>query len=151
MKPSTVNKTVGNRFEQELCDLLAANGFWAHNMAQNHDGQPADVIACINDTPFLIDCKVCANDTFPVSRIEDNQHTAMQLFEAKDNSCAYFALKLSNGDIYMHHYEGLKYFEEHGGKTLTRQQIIDGGDKFEDWVESVIDDVYNDRLQDYDN
>ena len=149
MKPSTVNKTVGNRFEQELCDLLAAQGFWSHNIAQNHDGQPADVIACINNRPFLIDCKMCANDTFPVSRIEDNQHTAMQLFEDKDNDGVYFALKLSTGEIYMHHYEGLKYFEDNGGKSLTRQQIMTG-DKFEDWVESVIDDVYSDRLQDYD-
>lgn len=150
MKSSTVNKTVGNRFEQELCDLLAAQGFWAHNMAQNHDGQPADVIACINDVPFLIDCKMCANDTFPLSRIEDNQHTAMQLFEDRGNTGAYFALKLSTGEIFMHHFEGLRYFIDNGGKTLNRQQIMEGGDRFEDWVESVIDDVYSDRLQDYD-
>lgn len=150
MKESTVNKIVGNRFEQELCDLLAENGFWAHNIAQNRDGQPADIIACIGDTPFLIDCKVCINDTFPFSRIEDNQHMAMALFEKQGNQNAYFALKLSTGEIYMHHFDALRLLEENDGKALSRRSIIKDGDKLEDWVKDVIDDVYNGRLQDYD-
>ena len=150
MKDSTVNKTIGNHFEQELCDKLAQHGFWAHNMAQNRDGQPADIIACICDTPFLIDCKVCLNDRFPLTRIEENQHTAMTLWDKTGNQYAYFALKLSTGEIYMHHYNGLRYFEENDGKALNRQQIIEGGELFDFWVDNVIDDVYNDRLQDYD-
>ena len=150
MKDSTVNKTIGNHFEQELCDKLAQHGFWAHNMAQNRDGQPADIIACIGDTPILIDCKVCLNDRFPISRIEENQHTAMALWDKTGNNYAYFALKLSTGEIYMHHYNGLRYFEENNGKTLSRQAIIDSGTDFDNWVEGVIDDVYGDRLQDYD-
>ena len=40
-----VNKTMGNHFEEELCELLAEQGFWAHNLAQNQVGQPADVLA----------------------------------------------------------------------------------------------------------
>jgi len=144
------NKRLGNAFEREFADKLHKHGFWVHLLKQNEAGQPADVIACINDVPFLIDCKMCANDTFPLSRIEDNQHTAMQLFEDRGNTGAYFALKLSTGEIFMHHFEGLRYFIDNGGKTLNRQQIMEGGNRFEDWVESVIDDVYSDRLQDYD-
>lgn len=41
------NKKNGNYFEEEFCELLALHGFWAHNMAQNQGGQPADVIAWI--------------------------------------------------------------------------------------------------------
>lgn len=74
-----VNKTLGNHFEGELCELLAENGFWAHNLAQNQAGQPADVIAVKNDVAILIDCKVCSNDRFSLSRIEDNQEMAMTL------------------------------------------------------------------------
>jgi len=144
------NKSDGNHFEQELCERLSEKGFWATNLAQGRCGQPADIVACIGDTPFLIDCKVCANDSFPISRIEDNQHMAMTLWEKTGNQNAYFALKLSTGEIYMHHFDSLRYFEENDGKSLSRQAIIDGGYEFEVWVDEVMDDVYNNRLQDYD-
>lgn len=39
------NKKNGNPFEEGFCGLIALHGFWAHNMAQNQVGQPADVIA----------------------------------------------------------------------------------------------------------
>lgn len=42
------NKSIGNNFETEFCELLAKNGFWAHNLAQNQTGQPADIIAVKN-------------------------------------------------------------------------------------------------------
>lgn len=96
-----VNKTSGSRFEQELCELLAQNGFWAHNLAQNQAGQPADVIAVKGGIAALIDCKVCTNDRFRLSRIEENQEAAMTLWRACGNRECWFALKLSQGDIYM--------------------------------------------------
>ena len=40
-----VNRKVGNGFEKDLCRDLAKCGFWAHNLAQNSQGQPFDVIA----------------------------------------------------------------------------------------------------------
>ena len=52
-----VNKTMGNHFEEELCELLAEQGFWAHNLAQNQVGQPADVLAVRDNIAVLIDCK----------------------------------------------------------------------------------------------
>ena len=102
------NKTIGNSFETELCDLLADNGFWAHNLAQNQTGQPADVIAVKNDIAYLIDCKVCLNDRFPFSRIEDNQEGAMTLWEMRGNANCYFALKDSQENIYMVHFDDLQ-------------------------------------------
>ena len=102
------NKTIGNSFEAELCVLLAENGFWTHNLAQNQTGQPADVIAVKNDIAYLIDCKVCENDRFPFSRIEDNQESAMTLWEMRGNANCYFALKDSHDEIYMVHFDDLQ-------------------------------------------
>ena len=95
------NKKLGNRFEQKFCESLFQEGFWTHNLAQSSAGQPADVIAVRNGKAYLIDCKVCINDTFPFSRIESNQHTAMTLWKQSGNGCGWFALQLSNKDIYM--------------------------------------------------
>ena len=39
------NRKVGTSFEQTLCRRLSDYGFWAHNLAQNKQGQPFDVIA----------------------------------------------------------------------------------------------------------
>lgn len=104
---SASNKTVGNSFEAELCELLAEHGFWAHNLAQNQTGQPADVIAVKNDIAYLIDCKVCEHDRFPFSRVEDNQEGAMTLWELRGNSNCYFALKDSQERIYMVHFDDI--------------------------------------------
>ena len=95
------NRKIGNKFETEFCEMLFQNGFWTHNLAQNSAGQPADVIAVRNGKAYLIDCKVCINDTFPFSRIESNQHTAMTLWKQSGNGDGWFALQLSNKDIYM--------------------------------------------------
>lgn len=95
------NKKLGNDFEAQFCEILFEEGFWCHNMAQNQAGQPADVIAVRNGKAYLIDCKVCINDTFPFSRIESNQHTAMTLWKQSGNDYGWFALQLSDKDIYM--------------------------------------------------
>ena len=56
------NKKLGNTFEAELCEILFEEGFWAHNLAQNQAGQPADVLAARNGRTYLIDCKVCSEN-----------------------------------------------------------------------------------------
>ena len=95
------NKKLGNDFESQFCEILSQEGYWCHLFAQNSAGQPADVIAVRNGKAYLIDCKVCINDTFPFSRIESNQHTAMTLWKQSGNGYGWFALELSNKDIYM--------------------------------------------------
>jgi len=131
---TTVNKTIGNHFEEELCDLLAKNGFWAHNMAQNQVGQPADVIAVKNGVPVLIDCKVCSNNRFPLSRIECNQEGAMTMWEATGNEHCYFAMKLTTGKIYMVHFDELSLRQLYGEGTITEREFSQYK-TFSQWVE----------------
>ena len=124
------NKKSGNRFEAEFCEILAGDGFWAHLMASRFAGQPADVIAARNEKAYLIDCKVCENDVFPLIRIEDNQHMAMQLWRARGNGAGWFALKTSRG-IYMISYRSLENYKEK--KQLNIQDIVGLGEIYEDW------------------
>lgn len=118
MKMSTVNRTVGGRFESELCEVLAGHGWWAHNLAQNQVGQPADVIAVKGNTAVLIDCKVCADNRFALSRIEGNQEGAMTLWRERGNYFCYFAFKLKDGSIYMIHYDTLRDLEQKGVREI---------------------------------
>ena len=94
------NKKNGNDFEQEFCELLAENGFWAHNMANRKNGQPADVIAARNSCAYLIDCKVCENDRFDFKRVEENQRLAMERWFNCGNGTGWFAIKMCE-EIYM--------------------------------------------------
>lgn len=134
MKQSTVNRTVGGHFEEELCKMLAERGWWAHNMAQNQVGQPADVIAVKNNIAVLIDCKVCANNRFPLSRIECNQEGAMTVWEARGNAYCYFAMKLANGDIYMVSFDDLSLRQLYGEGSITEKEFP-MYHSFDQWVE----------------
>jgi Holliday junction resolvase len=95
------NKTLGNSFEQELCEKLSEYSFWTHNLAMNKAGQPADIIAVRNTRAYLIDAKVCSSRGFALSRVEDNQELAMDLWKDKGNGQGWFALKLPTNEIYM--------------------------------------------------
>lgn len=94
------NKKLGNDFESDFCEILAEEGFWVHNLAQNSAGQPADVIAVKEGNAYLIDCKVCSRDRFPIDRIEPNQVMAMDLWRECGNGEGWFALEFSK-DVYM--------------------------------------------------
>lgn len=94
------NKKIGNSFETELCKILSQNGFWAHNLAQNAAGQPADIIAVKNGTAYLIDCKVCSGKAFNLSRVEENQRLSMCLWSDCFNGDGWFAVKFGE-NIYM--------------------------------------------------
>ena len=95
------NRAVGNAFEQEFSELLYAYGFWVHRLTQDSAGQPADVIAVRNKIAYLIDCKDCSSRGFDLRRVEENQITAMQLWEESGNGLGWFAIKVPTGDIYM--------------------------------------------------
>ena len=94
------NKKLGNQFETEFCEILAEEGFWTHNMAQNAAGQPADVIAVKDGKAYLIDCKVCTRDRFAFDRIEENQSLSMELWRDCGNGEGWFALEFSD-EVYM--------------------------------------------------
>ena len=126
------NKKSGNKFEKDLCELLAKRGFWAYNCPNKTSGQPADIIASRNKHPCLIDAKECANDTYDTVRIEENQKNSMFLWEYTGNGVGYFALKLSDGQIYMIDHNSMLLARQHK-RTLNRADIIDLGVPFDEW------------------
>lgn len=126
------NKKLGNGFEQELCDILYGYGFWVHNMAMNKSGQPADVIAVRNNRAYLIDAKVCSNDNFPFSRIEENQDLAMELWKDCGNGIGWFALKL-HSQIYMISHYTMKAYRNIQS-SLSAKEIFELGMPIEKWV-----------------
>lgn len=127
-------RTLGNKFEQELCDTLSKGGFWVHNIAQNQAGQPADIIAVKRSMAFLIDAKVCSDDTFALSRIEENQHYSMLLWKSCGNSSGWFALKLSSG-IYMMSLSHMLGID--GVSSFNKKFIETEGIRLERWMQYV--------------
>lgn len=97
------NKKIGNDFESDFCEILFEQGFWAHNFAQNQDGQPADVIAARNGKTYLIDCKVCSVRGFALSRMEENQDLSMELWKATGNGEGWFAVLIGEQIVMIPH------------------------------------------------
>ena len=134
----TDNRTVGGKFEQELAQVLADNGFWCHVMQQNKAGQPADLIAVKGKFHTLIDCKVISDDGgFPFERIEENQKLAMRMFQRKCSELCYFALKLPDETVWIVSLERLETLRGRGKKRLTENEIRNGQTwSLESWLES---------------
>ncbi|SCJ99995.1 Uncharacterised protein [uncultured Eubacterium sp.] len=126
------NRKVGNAFETEFCELLFSHGYWVHNMAQNAAGQPADIIAVKNKTAFLIDCKVCSHHKFPLSRIEENQHFAMEAWKQAGNGEGWFALKVDNEVIMIPHFNMVALSYEKA--VLNLEDMRAYGAKLERWL-----------------
>ena len=127
------NKVLGNSFESELCDLLYGYGFWVHNMAQNKAGQPADIIAARNGKAYLIDAKVCSDGKFPLRRVEENQHLAMDMWESCGNGQGWFAMKLPTDEVYMLSHFCIKDYVN-VQSALTAAEIHELGEPLEKWV-----------------
>lgn len=129
------NKKIGNHFEAELCEILFGLGFWAHNMAQNQAGQPADVIAVRNQLAYLIDCKVCSTTKgFDLRRVEDNQESAMELWRDRGNGEGWFAIKLPDGRIYLVAHCTIQAMRI-GHSYMSETDIIERGYTPEEWEE----------------
>lgn len=126
------NRKLGNSFEDELCDTLSGYGFWVHNLTQNKAGQPADVIAVRNKVSYLIDAKVCSDDKFPLSRMEENQDLAMELWKECGNGIGWFALKLGNQIYMLSHYTMIAY--RHKQSSLSAKEIFELGMPIERWA-----------------
>jgi Holliday junction resolvase len=129
------NRTLGNSFEEELCEILYRNGFWAHNLKQGKSGQPADVIAVRNKHAYLIDAKVCSDNTFDLTRIEFNQEMAMELWETSGNGVGWFALKtdIFDREVYMISYYVMKAYKNQQ-PSLSAKEICELGIPIEKWV-----------------
>ena len=126
------NKKLGSSFEQELCEILSSHGYWVHFFGANNSGQPADIIAVRNRVAYLIDAKVCSDNKFPLSRVEENQDLAMELWNDCGNGLGWFALKLDN-QIYMISHYGIKAYR-HTQPSLSAKDIFEIGMPIEKWV-----------------
>ena len=113
------NKKSGTAYEKEFCQLLAEQGFWSHRLQDNSNGQPFDIIAAKDGKVYAIDCKDCQGMTFPLSRIEENQRYAMDLWRQCGNGDGYFAVQFGNGEEWLLYYSALMYLEENGTKQLS--------------------------------
>ena len=122
------NKSTGNSFENEFAQKLSQYGFWVYVTINKAGGQPADVIAAKDSRAYLIDCKVCEKDIFPLSRIEENQYNAMMLFYKcnNDRGC-FFAMKFSDDSVYLCPSSALFLAAENGIKSLSKEEIVHRG------------------------
>ena len=128
------NRRVGTGFEKQLCMSLSGYGFWAHNLAQNSQGQPFDIIAARNGKSYPIDCKDCAKDIFKMERIEENQSSAMFLWRETGNGEGWFALRMTNGAVYFLPFSKLESLSLL--KTvLSTSEIRRYGVPLREWVE----------------
>jgi Holliday junction resolvase len=127
------NKKIGNDFEQELCEILSDHGFWTHNMAMNKAGQPADIIAVRNKVAYLIDAKVCSSRGFALSRMEENQELAMELWNSCGNGQGWFAIKLPTNEIYMIPHICIQAYKR-GQAYLSFSEIHEVGKPLGKWV-----------------
>jgi Holliday junction resolvase len=128
------NKKSGTDFEREFCKLAAKEGFWAHMLTANANGQPSDAIISKNGIPVLIDCKDCEHDVFPISRIEENQELAMKRWLETGNQHAFFALNVRAG-VVMVHFNVIQALKKRGYMSLNSDQIVKIGRVFKDWEE----------------
>lgn len=126
------NRAVGNAFEQELCELLFGYGFWAKNLKQDNAGQPADVIAVRNKIAYLIDCKDCSAKGFDLRRVEDNQVTAMQLWEECGNGQGWFALRIDDEIWMLPYFTMMAYMSCQS--SISFDEIFKCAKPFEKWV-----------------
>lgn len=129
------NKKNGTAFERNFAELLSAEGFWAHCLKDNVNGQPFDVIAAKNGRTYVFDCKDCMTERFVLSRIEENQHNAMKLWSETENQPGMFAIKFS-GRIYLVSHGILEILEENGTKSITEIEARRYGRTFEQWCYS---------------
>lgn len=129
------NKKNGTVFERNFAELLSREGFWAHCLKDNANGQPFDVIAARNGRTYVFDCKDCATERFVLSRIEENQHNAMNLWSETGNQPGLFAIKFS-GRIYLMSLKMLDILEKNGTKSITEIEARRCGWTFEQWCYS---------------
>ena len=105
------NKKLGTEFEREVVKLLSQKGYWVHFITPDASGkQPFDIIASKDNSPIVGDCKTNATKWFNISRLEDNQITALDLWLRTGNSRAFVFIKY-NDKIYCIPYrmlQGLK-------------------------------------------
>lgn len=99
------NKKLGTAFEREVCEILAAEGYWVHFITPDARGaQPFDIIAVKNGLAIAIDCKTCVANTFTIKRLEYNQICAFEKWLRCGNEMPWVMVK-HNEQVYKVPYE----------------------------------------------
>lgn len=124
------NKQSGSQFEEAFAQVLSDNGWWVHLLQQSKAGQPADIIASKGSRSVLIDCKDCQSGRFKLDRIEPNQETAMALWEARTSFKAWFAMRNTDGNVYMMRYTNLLMLRKNGVGSV----IVCVGRPLQQWL-----------------
>nr|DAY84143.1 MAG TPA: hypothetical protein [Caudoviricetes sp.] len=114
------NKSNGTAFEKEFAQLLSDNGFWAHCLQDNQNGQPFDIIAAKNGKVYAFDCKDCSGNNFKLSRMEENQRNAMDLWMECGNENAMFVTKFPSEKIFIFEYKDLVAYERDGMSSMAK-------------------------------
>lgn len=127
------NKKMGNDFENRFVEILSQEGYWCHLFAQNQAGQPADVIAVRNGKAYLIDCKVCSNRGFALSRMEENQDLAMEHWKNCGNGAGWFAV-LTGESIFMIPHFTVKGFRKKQA-VMSESEMLEYGMPLVKWLE----------------
>lgn len=131
------NRSEGNAFEREFCEMLAERGFWAHNMAQSQAGQPADIICVKRHFAFLIDCKLMSGNYFDLNRVEPNQLTAMDLWSMRCETLPLFAVKLPDGAVRMLDYGMVQAWIADNHMRIGIPELTRHAPLFQQWVHGV--------------
>lgn len=102
------NKRIGTEFENEMCECLAADGWWVHFITPNAAGaQPFDIIAVRDGKALALDCKTCDRPSIAYSRLEENQKASMEFWMRRGNDEPMIAVKHADA-IYLVPYLTLK-------------------------------------------
>lgn len=127
------NKSNGTAFEREFAKILYKNGYWAHCMQDNRNGQPFDVIAAKNSRAYAFDCKACEGQRFEFRRIEENQRNAFTVWDDAGNYPGMLAVQFP-GAVYLMFYRDIKTLEERGVKHVTQSSIKYYGYELKIWL-----------------
>ena len=127
------NKSSGTGFECDFAEYMAEKGYWAHVFQNNRNGQPFDIILAKDGNTQAGDCKVCEKDIFRLERVEENQYSAMILWRQTGNGEGWFALRMTNGEVWFISLEAMER------AMLTRRslywsEIKQFGITLEEWV-----------------
>lgn len=127
------NKSNGTAFEKEFAQTLSQCGFWVHCIRDNENGQPFDVIAAKDGETRVFDCKDCQQGSFPLWRIEENQITAMRLWQECGNREGLFVLKLPSGIRLLPYTVAMELIGS-GKRQLRGKQLHDCTMDFGEWM-----------------
>lgn len=115
------NVKEGSIFEEKVIEILGEHGFWASGFPKDKDGtQPSDIIAVNHKGKHLIDAKDCKKGRFELSRIEDNQLSAMDRIKECAGGRGWFALGYPDGTIYMVEETLLRLIQQSGAKSIGK-------------------------------